>query len=104
MGNLEEKVDGTDLSKQLCLSDDGNWCVIASGVFKKYSFLIDTVSQTQYKLESKVMEDSLAPCFIGGGSDCVVIGGFKKFESWDVNTRSLLQHITDIGDCVNCTV
>merc|ERR1711951_12384 len=63
-----------------------------------------TVKQKQFKLESKVMKDSYAPCFIGGGSKRIVIGGSRDFEIWDIETRSSLHHITDIGgNDVFCT-
>merc|ERR1711879_659059 len=69
----------------------------------KYWFLIDTVNRKQFKVESKVMESSYAPCFIGGGSELIAIGGYKQMEIWDVASRSSVQHITDIGSGVNCT-
>merc|ERR1739840_58528 len=56
-----------------------------------------------YKLESKVMDDSYAPSFIGGDTGRVVIGGDGKCEIWDVQTRSAVHVITDIKRSVNCT-
>merc|ERR1712113_1125041 len=96
---LEESVGGAD--KNLCSSDDGKWCGIATT--EAYWFLIDTVNRKQFKVESKVMISSYAPCFIGGGSELIAIGGCKEMEIWDVASRSSVQHITGIGDCVNCT-
>jgi len=98
--NLEQSVSGTE--KQLCLSDDGNWCAIASR--SKYWYLVDNIQRKQFKLESKSLGSTYSPCFIGGGSERVVIGGNPKFEVWDINTRSSLQIVSGLGSYVNCTV
>merc|ERR1711951_215960 len=79
-------------SKQLCLSDDGKWCGIAGGYKEAYFYLIDTVKQKQFKLESELLGESYAPCFIGGGSKQIAIGGIKEFEIWDIETRTSVHH------------
>merc|ERR1712154_468332 len=66
--------------------------------------MVDNLNGKQFKVESEVMNGSYAPCFIGGGSERVVIGGDKEFEVWDIKTRSSVQHITGHQDRVNCTV
>merc|ERR1712062_297099 len=101
---LEQSVTTSFGIQQLSLSDDGNWCAIAGGLGKKYWYLVDNVNGTQFKIESKVMSNSCSSCFIGGGSERVVIGGRSEFEVWDINTRTVVQHITGLGDDVNCMV
>merc|ERR1712154_175916 len=90
--NLEQKVRSNEV-KQLSLSDDGNWCAIAGGTYIKYFYLIDTQNQTQYKLVSKSLNNTLVPCFINGASDRLMIGGDGKIELWDINTRTALRVI-----------
>merc|ERR1711879_266506 len=97
---LEQNVYGED--KQLCLSDHGKWCGIATNNYG-YWFLIDTVNQKQFKMQSKVLEKSYAPCFIGGASELIAIGGESQMEIWGVFSRSSVHHITGIGSYVNCT-
>jgi len=90
-------------SKQMSLSDDGKWCVIGAGMNKPYFYLIDTVKERQFTLESKALAHTVNPSFIEGGR--VVIGGIGRFEVWDIETKSLLRAITDFPDTAwfNCS-
>ena len=86
---LEAKVVSTAM-KQLALSNDGRFCAIGSG-FKKPSFyLIDLKNKQQFKLTTKVIINSYAPCFINGDTQYLAIGGYKGVEVWDINSRKSL--------------
>jgi len=101
-----EKEDEGEGDKNLSLSDDGKFCAIGGGYEKKMWHLIDIATQQQYELESKALGHSMAPCFLGGGSQLVAVGGNAKIEIWDLDQREAINVVEfsggDQGDSVNC--
>ena len=101
---LEEKVKINSFSKQVALSDDGQWCAIGTGG-KAFWYLVHIPNKKQYKLESATMTYHCAPSFINGGSEYIAIGGKDQCEIWDINTRSSLRVISGIGSVLaSCSV
>jgi len=97
---LEGKAKFHD-KKWVSLSNDGRYCAIATGDTSWY--LVDIRNQLQFKLISKELSKTYNSTFIEGDSLRVVIGGNpSKCEIWDVETRSHIRVISDIGHDVLC--
>jgi len=88
--------------KNLSLSEDGKFCAIGGGWTKKMWHLVDIATQQQYELESKILENSFTPCFIGGGSQLIAVGGGVQFEIWDLNQREAINAVEFDGYNVGC--
>ncbi len=107
--NVKMKIElteaiGDTLDKLLCLSDSGQYCVVAGGMGKKYFYFIDLKKQSQHKFETS-LEDTFAPCFINGESKYVLVGDRKgKIEIWDMETKALHKTFHEFTTYIGCAV
>jgi len=101
---LEEKVGGSTL-RQLCLSNDGNFCMIAGGLCKAYSYFVDIENNKQTKLESGKLTGTFAPCFVNGEPKFAAVGSEEGIvEIWDVHKQELVKSIhNESKDSISCT-
>eukprot|EP01083_Nonionella_stella_P051130 135782_1 len=101
---LQEPIYDVQL-RQLCLSDNGECCVIAGGLDKKYFHLIDLKTQKHEKLTSDVLEATYAPCFINGEGQYVAVGDRNgKIEIWDAIKKESFKVIDVCDKCISCTM
>ena len=97
---------GESASKMLSVADDGSFCVIGGGAGKSYFYLVDIENAVQYKLNSKALTDTLAPCFINGDTVYLVVGGDfgQGAEMWNVSSRTPVRTFAvQKGDYITCT-
>jgi len=96
---LEGRIDFNE-KKRVSVSSDGRYWAIATGF--KYWNLVDIQNQSQFKLVSEKGVWSFSSTFIEGDAVRVVIGGDRNMEIWDVEFRSPLRVVSDIGHQVQC--
>eukprot|EP01083_Nonionella_stella_P000526 1494_1 len=101
---LQQKVAQQSL-KQLSLSNDGKWCLIAGGYLKNHFYLINLEKQIQYKLTSEFLTSTYAPTFINGESEMFAIGDSPNshVEIWDVETRKS-RKVLDVSANINTPI
>jgi len=90
--------------KNMSLSKDGKFCAIGRGSGKNMWHLVDIATGTQqhYEMKSNVLHSSFAPCFLGGGSQLIAVGGTHKFEIWNLVQMEAIRVVVFDGFGVNC--
>eukprot|EP01084_Bolivina_argentea_P302178 521557_1 len=106
MMRVELKEEISDIAlKQLCLSDNGEFCVIAGGMRKKYFYLIDLKKESSDKLISGNLNTTNAPCFINGEPKYVMVGDAKgKIEIWDIRTKTVFKVMDECKGIITCAM
>ena len=102
---LEEKVH-VGATKAVAISEDGSLAAIRGGKDNQYFYLVDLLSNVQHKLQTKALSNgTLAPCFINGSTNFLVIGSFggQGAEIWDIRSKQHLEALETGPGNVSCT-